>query len=361
MFRIPAVTLAVLVAQGLIASAAGAHSFTVSTTGNRPSIAVDPAGTTHVAWDSVANGTSTTHYCRVPRKASKCAAGSERTFTPIDGAKDFAGPRIFVSGNTVAIVTTRCCTDGQGPDGQFHDQRVLRFTSADGGNTFDAGTWVGTQQPDIGAAFAADGSFLALGIAANGTALQADPVAGFSGTPNTLTPTLALSGGVGTSPNATLVAINDKAAVFAGVVSGDPNAAGAVKLGRVAAGGDTRVDSGPKGPDVLYKTPGRRARYVVRRLAKGKLGRAIAVSEPGFPIFGSIGQDPRGRIYVVWEGDRGLTLRSSSPSGHFGHTRVLSHKAGFFNTVVAADAKGHATVAYDSNGDSGKVGGFTAG
>src|SRR3712207_3233641 len=93
------------------ASPAAARSFLVTKTGNTPSLAVDAAGTAHVGWGSVSGETSTTHYCRVPRKAAKCAAGSEKTFAPQVGDQDFGGPRVFLTGaNGVLVVTTRCCT-----------------------------------------------------------------------------------------------------------------------------------------------------------------------------------------------------------------------------------------------------------
>ncbi|MCW2966305.1 MAG: exo-alpha-sialidase [Solirubrobacteraceae bacterium] len=346
------------------AGPAAAKPFVVSTAGDRPSVAVDSSGAADVVWDSVdqASQTSTTHFCRVPRNAASCASGSQRTFAPIAGDRDFAGPRVFVSGKRVVIVTSRCCSDATGPDGQSYGQHVFSFASGDAGATFDTGTWIGTQDPGVGSAFTSGGAFLAFGIAADGTALQSDPLAGFSGAPNTITPLLADSGGVGVTKKTTLVAFDDKTShVYAGVVSGDPNAARPA-LKAVAKGQDTRVDSGPKGPDLLYRTPGSKSRYVVRRLAGTKLGPAVAVSEAGFPIFGNFAQDPTGRVHVVWQGLKGLTYRSSATSGkHFGKVRVLSSKIGYYDLVIAANAKGRAAVVYDGNGDAGRVGGFTTG
>ena len=139
---LPLALLAALAA----AAPAAARSFIVSKTGNRPALAVDPAGTTHIVWDSVSGDeTSTTSYCRVARKAGTCAAGSIRTFTPLAGDQDFAGPRIAVQdkGRRVIIVTSRCCTSGDGADGQAHGTHVLSYVSTDGGRTFAAPAWVG--------------------------------------------------------------------------------------------------------------------------------------------------------------------------------------------------------------------------
>lgn len=345
------------------AGPAAAKPFLVSTSGNKPSIGVDLQGTTHIAWDSVASdNTSTTHYCRVPRGAIKCQAGSERTFAPVAGDQDFGGPRLFLTGpRNVLIVTARCCTAEQGADQEFHESRLFAFSSSNGGGTFGNATWIGTQVPDVGAAFS-KGAFLSLGIADDGTALQSASLAGFTGTPHTITPKLANTGGVGVSPKGNIVAFADaQNNLYAGKLVGDPNSA-TVNFKGLGKGSDVVVTSGAKGTDVLFKTTGKQARYLVRRYVGGTPGKTTSVSEGGFPIFGTAFQDPVGRIHTAWQGDLGLTYRVSNKAGnHFGKMRKVSGKTGFFNLVVAANPKGRATIAYDSNGFRGRVGGFTVG
>lgn len=352
-----------LLAALVMAGPAAAKAFTVSKAGNKPSVAVDASGTAHVAWDAVAaDNTSTTHYCRVARNGAKCLPGSERTFAPVAGDQDFGGPRVYLTGGkNVVVVTSRCCTSVQGPDGEFHGSRTFAISSADGGATFGEPAWIGTQVPDLGATFAR-GAFYAFGIAGDGAALQSSPVAGFSGTPHTVTPKLAATGGVGTSPKGDLVAFADtKNNVFAGVLAGDPNSV-PVSFKSVGKGADVVVTAGPAGVDLFYKTTGNKARYIVRRYKGGKAGKISAVSEAGFPIFGSAFQDAAGRVHAVWQGDHGLTYRRSATSGRgFGRIKRLSKTSGFYNLAVAANAKGKATMVYDSNGFSGRVGGFTAG
>jgi hypothetical protein len=354
----------VVVLAALAASAsAGARPFVVSTGGNKPAVAVDLSGTTHIVWDSVArDNTSTTHYCRVARNGSACLAGSPRSFVPAPGDQDFGGPRVFLTGRRdVLVVTTRCCTSTEGPDQALHGTRVYAFSSSDGGKTFGPATWIGTQVPDLGAAYTG-GAVLTLGVTDNGTAIQSAPVGGFAGTPRTITSKLAESGGVGVSPKGNVVAYADAGHnVFAGPLRGDPNGA-TIPFKGLGRGSDVVLTSGAKGVDVFYRTAGNKIRYIVRRYAGGDAGPISAVSEAGFPIFGTVFQDGPGRIHAVWQGDLGLTYRVSKTNGRrFGKPRVLSTKSGFFDLAIAANPKGKATVAYDSNSFKGRVGGFTAG
>jgi hypothetical protein len=272
--RLSLVSLALL-ATLVAAAPAGAKAFTVSTAGNKPSIAVDASGAAHVVWDTVAADTSTTHYCKVPRAAAKCATGTEKTFAPAEGDQDFGGPRIFLTGGQgILIATARCCNSSEGPDGQFHSTRLFAFSSGDGGATFGPAAWIGTQAPDIGAAYSA-GTVLTFGITGSGSGLQGAPVGGFSGTENTITSLLGTSGGIGVSPRGNLVGIGAGGNVLAGPLDGDANTS-SVAFQQVAKGTDVVVTSGPKGADLFYKTNAKNARYVVRRYAGGKAGPVTA-------------------------------------------------------------------------------------
>jgi hypothetical protein len=215
--------------------------------------------------------------------------------------------------------------------------------------------------PDVGAILGSAG-FFALGITDAGTALQNMALGGFASATNVVTPELAATGGIGVSPKGNLIAFaTDKRVVRVGALRGDPNTA-TVTFSVLGNGSDVVVASGSKGPDLLYKTKGKNARYVTRRFDGTKLGKTTVVSEAGLPIFGNLFQDPQGRVHAVWQGDRGLTYRRSGTNGRgFSKMRSLSKKFSFYNLVVAAGPKGKATVAYDSNAENGRVGGFTAG
>jgi len=354
----------------LLGAPAHAKSFTVSQHGNHPSVAVDGTGTAHVVWDQVDlpdsdDATSATHYCRIPRSAKGCLKGSERTFSPAPGDQDFAGPRVFLTGGkNVVVVFTRCCTGDTASDGQSYTTRVFSVSSTDNGATFGAPEWIGTTSPDLGGVFS-QGAFLGLGSADNGVALQSMPVGGFAAAQNLVTSKLADTGAVGASPKGRLVAFTDSASnVFAGSLNGDPSTA-VISFRNLGKGDDVHAGSGPKGVDLMYRTKGKGARYVVQRFANGKLAARAAVSEVGAPIFGSLAQDALGRIHAVWIGDNGVTYRRSGKTGRgFGKPVKLAPLTGsseFYNLVIGASAKGKAAVVYDGNTDSGRVAGFTAG
>ena len=353
-----AATLVLLVA----AAPAAARPFVVTNAGSAPSVAVDSRGTAHVVWDSVsADETSTTHYCQVPRTARACAAATHRTFAPVVGDSDFAGPRIFLNGTSIVIATARCCTSEIGPDGQVYGSREYVIRSQDGGATFADPAWVGTQEPGFGAAL--DGNTLiTFATGDSGPGLQASPLDGFSGTVNPVSSRSLISGGIGVSPKGGVVAFTDTADnLFVAALTGDPNTAN-LSPRAAGKGSDVVVTSGPKGVDVLSLTPGKDTRYVIRRYANRRAGRAVQVSELGFPVFGTAVQDGVGRVHAAWVGERGLTYRRSAPDGRrFASPQRVSAKFGFFALSLGANASGRAAVVYDSNKPSGRVGGFTVG
>ena len=361
--RVPSAVLLAVLATAGCAATASAKPFLVTTAGNSPHIAVDRTNVTHIVWDSTsADHTSTTHYCRVPRGANTCAAGSERTFAGFPADQDFGGPRVYLSGpRNITVITSRCCMLVERAPGEAYATRVYAYTSTDGGATFSEPVWIGTQVPDVGAILGSAG-FFALGITENGTGLQNMRLDGFTSATNVVTPELAASGGVGVSPKGNLIAFaTANQVVRVGALRGDANTA-TVRFSVLANGSDVVVASGSKGPDLLYRTKGKNARYVTRRFDGTKLSKTTVVSEAGLPIFGTIFQDPEGRVHAAWQGDRGLTYRRSAKSGRsFAKMRSLSRKFSFYSLVVAASPKGKATVAYDSNVENGRVGGFTTG
>ena len=135
--------LALLLAgTGLVASLAlggpawGATSFVVGS-GNRPHVAVDAAGTAHVAWDEQAPfpDTDPLHYCQIPRGQQSCAGGV-RTFTLANEAT--APAQVLIPGpNRVQLVAFRF--GGGASDGMYV------FESSDGGATFAAPRLIGTE------------------------------------------------------------------------------------------------------------------------------------------------------------------------------------------------------------------------
>ena len=136
--------LAVALALVFAASAQAATPFQLTTSGEGPDVAVDGAGVAHVVWDvDLDPGVPhQTHYCRILPGHHGCAPGSERVWAPDPGCcvhirTNGEGSHVFVAGARVIVATTRCCP-----------RTVYRFSSADGGVTFDGGLPIGTVGTD---------------------------------------------------------------------------------------------------------------------------------------------------------------------------------------------------------------------
>jgi hypothetical protein len=114
-----------------------------------PAVAVDGKGTAHVVWQEERaeqemvppdHAGDAIHYCQIAERKRSCAG--ERTLTA--PGSDAGGPRVLLTGNTVVVVTTRCCIDAD--DG---GSVTYAFTSSDGGASF-------SDAMDIGANLLAD-------------------------------------------------------------------------------------------------------------------------------------------------------------------------------------------------------------
>lgn len=133
------IALIALVASLAVTASAAAAPFTVGA-GVRPRVAVDAAGTAYVGWTESATGDDVTHFCKVARGASACAAGSGRTFTPNPGPGDdndsSGGPAVFVDGANVTVWMDRL-------DSSSGNSKSYAVTSGDGGSVFTAPAVVG--------------------------------------------------------------------------------------------------------------------------------------------------------------------------------------------------------------------------
>lgn len=122
--------LAALAAFAAFAFAAPAHAaiynLSTDTHAEKPDIAVDDAGTAHVAWTVAGESVteSTLVYCRIPRGAKGCAA--TQAF-PLPGS--LGKQWVNVRGNEVIVTAERCC---------FPSDRLYMVASNDGGLSFSA-------------------------------------------------------------------------------------------------------------------------------------------------------------------------------------------------------------------------------
>ena len=340
---------------------------TLSTAGRDPDVAVDSSGTGHFVWSSTAGDITTTHYCRVARSGRGCQGGSERTFIPngapppsTGGNEDFDGPRVFLNGSTVYVVTHRCCSVPNTPIG-FSDATFV-FTSPDGGNTFDAGLLIGTVSPDDG--LLAQGSFIATGTSAQaGAAVQNAPLAGPATAPEVdlfpgktlIAKTLGFAGG-------TLVgAFSDGNHAFtahlAGPTFNDP-------------AGWTGVQDGSY-RDVASLAGGKAGLYELAESKSSRIGWRKYSSESGrfgslhtiaqrLSIFPNGSQDPSGRLHAVWVAGRGIYYSRKPKGKRYQRAHRAIKGNNFFSLQVAANGKGRGWIAWDSN-TQGKVGAIAIG
>ena len=346
--------LAAILALAVATPAHAAHSFVLTPSGAKPDVAVDRGGTGHFVWDERAgDGGSVTHYCRVVRSGRGCAAGTERTFRPVqvtDAANntDFDGPRVFVAPDgRVIVLTYRCCAI-DGPN--FHSAALFRYISPDGGQNFDGGAIVGiTDMAD--AAFGPGDAVTTIGTGPGYTGAQAAPLAAFNEAEAQLAPGVtAVDKAVAVTGTQTVAAIGNGKTFSVAIANADPSATANWAFGPTAHGTDLALAAGPKGTFLLVLT-GRR--YVLRRIdtTKARLGRTLVLTGRNFPIFGTASADAGGRIHAAWVQGRALRYRRTSKSA----TRLEgSHRLvagnGFFDLAVGAGANGRGWVAWDSNG-----------
>jgi hypothetical protein len=111
--RLLVVCFCLAASTAVAAGTAGAAVFTVSA-GENPGLAIGTDGTGYVVWNDANPAGAATHFCKVPRGATACLPGSQKTFaTPAEPGQeltDTSGPRVFVDSlnpNRVEILIRR--------------------------------------------------------------------------------------------------------------------------------------------------------------------------------------------------------------------------------------------------------------
>ncbi|MBO9533408.1 MAG: hypothetical protein J7513_10585 [Solirubrobacteraceae bacterium] len=129
----PLLWLVATIAVALAApAAAGAAGIQIASDGDAPGIAVDAAGTGHIAFASAVeptpgNFTYDYSYCRLPRGATACAPRTRLT-TP-GNETPFGRTRVLVDATRVIVLGDICCGATEG---------IWAWTSTNGGTTFGA-------------------------------------------------------------------------------------------------------------------------------------------------------------------------------------------------------------------------------
>jgi hypothetical protein len=129
------ISLGLVVALALPASAAASPRIKIGTGDTLPAVAVDPAGTAYIAWEDGSG--AFLHYCKLPAGARACtvsyaAAGQAGGLTaplPPGGAGLglLGSPSVILEGSDVQIFAY---------DNGANDEGVAGWVSTDGGNTF---------------------------------------------------------------------------------------------------------------------------------------------------------------------------------------------------------------------------------
>jgi hypothetical protein len=298
--RLIPLTLLILLAAAAPASAA--KPFFVGTGGD-PGVAVDAAGTAHVAWWAESEAGDVVHYCQVQRRERRCTAhlvlpppsgraipvGDVQVLLPRPGAVLIVAPRI-------------------------NGQSAL-FSSADGGATFatapmgDLGSNIAEAQygpgDSLSLASSQFGSYGQFGLDGSGTAWPVSLGDRFEAMDTTAVlyegrPVVMFGGVAGFK-------------TFSWTGAGSPNDQAMWVPGPTMPYGawEPSAASGPSGTFFAFlRREGGRVGTFVRRFTPERFGRARLITRETF-LTPELVQWPRGTLTVLYEQDHALYRRDS--------------------------------------------------
>ena len=308
--------LSLILAAALAPSVANASEIQIAPDGNDPGIAVDAAGTAHIAFLSQTGAafpyTYDYSYCRLPRGATACSPRIRlKTGGTPDGDLDhFGRAQVLVDGSRVIVVGDTCCGTGEG---------VKAWVSANGGTSFAApktlfgslsvqeailGPGSGSVSAVAGSKYATgslDGSTAGLLPWGIGTGIGPDPSGAYAqsgvGLLNAQTPYVVLSDGGRVWVrrfDSTKTGFNTAANWLAPQKIDEENI------------NEPVTTYGPNGAFLAYGTNNPRANltypYIVHRLSDdGSIGPAMELGTSGSSaIQGDIAEDASGRVHVAY-------------------------------------------------------------
>jgi hypothetical protein len=308
-------------------------------------------------WSRTIDEVTTTQYCRIERHRHRCAPGSRHQFHPgprhpSAGNRDFPGPRVFVDGQTVVVLTHRCCgINVRGFEATFS------FISQDGGRTFDGGRMIGTAELD--SAVLGPGATLGVMSGNGDVGVQSAPLAGprTSAAATILRGSFFFNGGIGLAGTQLVVGISDGTKAFtARQVGPQPNDARSWQAQPDGAFAEIpALAGGPAGLFELASTQEDQIGWRRYDQASGLFGAPAMVTEDG--IFGAGAQDAAGRLHASWEHFGGLYYSRSAPGGAAFEPprRLVRSDDGFFDQAISAGPTGLGWIAWDADTRRGLV------
>jgi hypothetical protein len=352
----PRLALAALLVALIACAPAQAQPFQLTPTGADPDVAVDASGTGHFVWNQPsAAGSDVTVYCQIPRGATTCSR-FQNLIPAGESLFDSAGPRVLLGGDgRIVVVTGRCCS------------QVWRFTSTDGGDSFDSrlvgdltGTsdWNAVLGPGERVSLATSGTFQAAPLDGSTTA-KADLLEGsIHGTG------LALIDPA--TPLVVAAPSDDRTLAWRRHLgAGDLNdAAGWSPAQPVGPGTDPQLVSGPRGTYLFYEEgSASNAAYVVRRWNGAGFDAPLAtvIAPGGSQRQPAFHQDRTGRFHAVWGSNETMPQRllySTSADGtSWSEPREIgpNEERGYFGNRIAAAGENDGFAVSDENEPSGNV------
>jgi hypothetical protein len=326
----------------------------VIATGSAPSVAVDSAGTAHIAYNDNASANAPVHYCRLARGASACTA--PQTFM-LPGETTIR-PYVFVEGATVRILAYRFGLS----NGPFRQDFLL--TSSDGGQTFGAPVSVGTLAPND--AVAGPGAAISLVSAAGpeSPAYQRVPIDGSAPASDfaRLSTRSPYETAVGLLGGSTPVAAFDDGASTPETSYSVPrdlanlNRTGSWSESVLEKGSAPHLAGGPVGLFLLLSTIDPSGAHQLKvslfedgRFSPGRGGAASYAQPGGFPDAALV-QDDTGVLQVIYgAGDGQLMTNASSGAAGFGIPQPIAVDDSF-GGLRAGAAADHAGVAVWTHG-----------
>ena len=240
---------------------AGAASPIVIGPGRDASVAIDDAGTAHIAYNDTAAADQRLHYCRLPAQATVCT-GLQTLSLP---GSTTIRPYVFTDGGVVRILAHRYGF-AAGPFGQD-----LLLTSTDGGASFGTPVSVGTLEADDAVAGPGAGISIVSAARATSPSYQRVPTDGSPAAVGSarLSTTALYHTSVGLAEGRTaVVAYDDGAempeAAYSVHGGGDPHDAASWANGALGGGAVVQVAGGPAGVFLMTDVTDRNAAHQLR-------------------------------------------------------------------------------------------------